>query len=154
MLTFEEKLKIIETFPQLQRKNVSLGRINFHYEDSAYEKKNVVHHLHPNGNGFVYAGNLIKSNYEIDKKGMVNIRDFSEEQLRTIIQLSIESLSSVYNEVTVKEERWINQQSEVLLLLLEDDWWNIYSGPNLEEAFGSYNDAVEYLTEEGFKRSK
>ena len=48
MLTFEEKLAIIESFPELERKNVSLGRVNFHFEGSIYEKKNVVYHLHPN----------------------------------------------------------------------------------------------------------
>lgn len=60
MLTFEEKLSIIETFPELQRKDVSLGRVNFHYPDSVQEKKIVVQHLHPNGNGFVYAGHMRK----------------------------------------------------------------------------------------------
>ena len=29
MLTFEEKLAIIESFPELERKDVSLGRVNF-----------------------------------------------------------------------------------------------------------------------------
>lgn len=60
MLTFEEKLSIIETFPELQRKDVSLGRVNFHYPESVQEKKIVVQHLHPNGNGFVYAGHMRK----------------------------------------------------------------------------------------------
>ncbi|MGQ0517887.1 hypothetical protein ACT453_49800, partial [Bacillus sp. D-CC] len=55
MLTFEEKLSIIESFPELERKNVSLKRVNFHFEESRLDKKNVVYHLHPNGNGFVYA---------------------------------------------------------------------------------------------------
>ena len=58
MLTFEEKLSIIESFPELERKNVSMGRINFHYEASASDKKNVVYHLHSNGNGFVYGAEL------------------------------------------------------------------------------------------------
>lgn len=58
MLTFEEKLAIIESFPELERVNVSLGRVNFQFNESVYEKKNVVYHLHPNGNGFVYAGRL------------------------------------------------------------------------------------------------
>ena len=91
MLTFTEKLAIIESFPQLQRKDISLGRVNFHFEESVYDKKIVVQHLHPNGNGFVYAGHLpakVK-----DKKGLVNIRDYSEEELRDLLTNSIAYLS-------------------------------------------------------------
>ncbi len=36
MLTFEEKLSIIESFPELERKNVSLKRVNFHFEESRF----------------------------------------------------------------------------------------------------------------------
>lgn len=39
MLNFNEKLSIIESFPQLQRKNVSLGRVNFQFADSVSEKR-------------------------------------------------------------------------------------------------------------------
>ncbi len=39
MLTFEEKLSIIESFPELERKNVSLKRVNFHFEESRLDKK-------------------------------------------------------------------------------------------------------------------
>ncbi|MGE8204861.1 hypothetical protein ACQKP0_09880 [Heyndrickxia sp. NPDC080065] len=155
MLTFEDKLAIIESFPELERKNVSLGRINFHYEESSSDKKNVVYHLHPNGNGFVYAGNL--SDYQVDDKGMVNIRDFSEEELRTIIQKSILSLapktaieSSIVGEQT--EEKWINQDNHTLILINEDDMWNVYAGLNLDGTFNSYQEAAEYLHEEGFSR--
>ena len=83
MLTFEEKLSIIETFPELQRKDVSLGRVNFHYLESVQEKKIVVQHLHPNGNGFVYAGHMRKK--ETDRKGFINIRDYTEEELKDLI---------------------------------------------------------------------
>lgn len=39
MLTFEEKLSIIESFPELERKNVSLKRVNFHFEESRLDKR-------------------------------------------------------------------------------------------------------------------
>ena len=39
MLSFEEKLKVIESFPQLERKDVSLRRVNFHYVESGSEKR-------------------------------------------------------------------------------------------------------------------
>jgi hypothetical protein len=155
MLSFEEKIAIIESFPELQRKNVSLGRVNYHYEESASDKKNVVYHLHPKGNGFVYAENL--QGYDTDDKGMVNIRDFSSEELRSIIQKSILSLapkSTVEDAIIggAKEEKWIDEDNHTLILLQEDDMWNIYSGLNLDNTFNTYEEALEYLAEEGFKR--
>lgn len=156
MLSFEEKLAIIESFPELTRKNVSLGRVNFHYEESVSEKKNVIYHLHPNGNGFVYAEYL--QGYETDDKGMVNIRDFSADELRSVIQKSIISLSpkttneeAIIGDSTI-EEKWIDENNHTLILLQEDDMWNIYSGLNLDNTFDTYNEAAEYLEEEGFKK--
>lgn len=84
MLDYEQKLAIIESFPELEKKEVSLGRVNFQYSGSVADKKNVVYHLHPNGNGYVYAKGI--GGYETDAKGMVNIRDFSEEDLQAIIK--------------------------------------------------------------------
>ena len=156
MLTFEKKLSIIESFPELQRKNVSLGRVNFQFEASVIDKKNVVYHLHPNGNGFVYAEYL--DGYDIDEKGMVNIRDFSEYELRSIVKQSIESLShmpvseeAIIGDAT-EEERWINSEKHTLILLEEDEMWNVYAGLNLDASYFSYTEAEEYLKSEGFRR--
>ena len=157
MLTFEEKLAIIETFPELEKVNVSLGRVNFQFKESASDKKNVVYHLHPNGNGFVYAGQ--RTNYETDSKGMVNIRDFTEEALKNIIRESITSLSPQempVEEAAIigenREERWINAENDQLILVNEEDFWNIYFGLNLEETFATYEEAEVFLVEEGFRR--
>jgi hypothetical protein len=156
MLTFTEKLAIIESFPELTRKDVSLGRINFQYEESFNDKKNVVYHLHPNGNGFVYVGKL--RGYDIDEKGMVNIREFSAQDLRSIIEKSIFSLRPITNvEIAIsgedgEEETWINNENFTLVLILEDDMWNVYAGLNLDGTFNSYAEAASYLDEEGFSR--
>ncbi|MGG1401216.1 hypothetical protein ABE288_25865 [Bacillus salipaludis] len=158
MLTFEEKLAIIETFPELERVNVSLGRVNFQFNESVYDKKNVVYHLHPNGNGFVYAGRI--PNYKTDDKGMVNIRDYSAEDLKQLIKDAITSLSAVekpFAEAAIigdlEEERWVNKENETLLLINEDETWNIYFGLNLEETFSTYEEAEVFLVEEGFRRA-
>ncbi len=156
MLTFDEKLEIIQSFSQLERKNVSLGRVNFHYDESATDKKNVVYHLHPNGNGFVY-GELLHG-YECDERGMVNIRDFSEKELKNIIEESIASLApkstaeaAIVGEAN--EEKWMDSDNHTLLLVEEDEgMWNIYAGLNLEGSFFTYDEAIEYLNEEGFNR--
>ena len=157
MLTFEEKLEIISEFPELERVNVSLGRVNFQFNESNFDKKNVVYHLHPNGNGFVFAGRI--TNYQTDDKGLVNIRDFTAEKLKQLIKLSINSLTEIEKPVTeaaiigdLKEERWLNDENETLLLINEDETWNIYFGLNLEETFATYEEAEMFLVDEGFKR--
>ncbi|WP_067725597.1 hypothetical protein [Oceanobacillus damuensis] len=147
MLTFEEKLAIIESFPELERHHVSLGRVNFHFQESVMEKKIVVYHLHPNGNGFVYA-EQIEDNYAVDSKGMVNIRDFTEEELRKIIKQSIKSLSE--SEPFV--ESWINDERQILKIVHDFDLWNIYAGDLLDGTYATYNAAADYLQQEGFRR--
>ena len=155
MLSFEDKLAIIESFPQLTRNNVSLKRVNFHYEGSLHDKKTVVYHLHPNGNGFVYGAYL--KGYRKDDKGFVNIRDFSEDELRTIIEASIQMLSEKREPVVQAaaqkeelEETWVDQENRTLVLQEEDTLWNVYHGLNLEASFESYKEAAQYLNEEGF----
>lgn len=159
MLTFEEKLAIIESFPELERKDVSLGRVNFQYDKSALDKKNVVYHLHPNGNGFVYAAHL--RFYKADDKGMVNIRDYSEDELRIIVEKSIHFMTAkpqseeAAEQVEEVEETWTNRHKHTLILLKEhDDVWNVYAGENLDGTFNTYEEAAEYLDEEGFSRKK
>ncbi|MDL4840872.1 hypothetical protein [Aquibacillus rhizosphaerae] len=147
MLTFQEKLAIIESYPNLQRKDVSLGRVNFQFEESILDKKNVVYHLHPSGNGFVFA-ELIDEDYDLDDKGMVNIRDFNEKELRKVINQAIESLSE-----STFEEIWINREKQILKVVNDLDVWNIYAGEMLDGTFHTYNGAASYLEEEGFRRT-
>lgn len=162
MLTFDQKLAIIASFPELQRKDVSLGRVNFHYEESVHEKKTVVYHLHPNGNGFVYAGLL--DDVEADAKGLVNIRDVGEDELRSLIARSIASLSAGGSpeaaEDTAEEagyrpsraEFWRGAGGSRLTLMYQDDLWYVYAGSELEMAFETHEEAVQYLADEGFRR--
>ncbi|MBW7476065.1 hypothetical protein K0T92_15065 [Paenibacillus oenotherae] len=158
MLSFEEKLAIIDSYPELQRRDVSLRRVNYHYEESAHDKKIVVFHLHPNGNGYVYAGLL--RNYEADDRGFVNIRDYSADELRTLLEASIHSLSMKVPEAPAKSRRkktqdgedseWIGPNKETLSLKREEDMWYIYAGLNLDMVFETYDEAEQYLVEEGF----
>lgn len=156
MLTFEEKQKIIESFPELTRKEVSMKRLNYHFEESLYDKTVVVQHLHPNGNGFVYLAEV--EGYETDDRGLVNIREATEESLRKMIQESIQSLGQADEEEQVQEvveeeepfeELWV-QEENTLILKEEEGYWNVYHHTNLEDTFAEHEDAVEYLKEEGF----
>ncbi|WP_062106464.1 hypothetical protein [Bacillus niameyensis] len=153
MLTFEEKQAIIESFPQLTRKEVSMKRVNYHYLDSLYDKTIVVYHLHPNGNGFVFVGDL--KGYQADDKGLINIRDTSEEELRKVISDSIKYLSEgseeeIDSEANIEYE-WRNKEGHTMILTCEEMLWNIYAGLNLVESFTSYKDAESFLREEGFE---
>lgn len=153
MLTFEEKQQIIESFKELTRKEISMGRLNYHFEESQFEKKIVVEKLHPNGNGFVYVGDLLR--YPTAQKGLVNIRDFTEQELREVIEDSIMYLSEVDEPIEEEkfEQTWLNRDKAELLLVNDEPYWNIYHGENLEESFGTRDDAEDYLYAEGFKPS-
>ena len=149
MLTFEQKQEIIESFPELTRKEVSMKRVNYHYEDSLFEKTVVVQYLHPNGNGFVYVADI--PGYETDDRGLVNIREATEEELRKAITDAISSLSEEEEEEQPIEQIWENSEGVQLKLVGEEGFWNLYHDLNLEESFGDYSIAKAYLKEEGFK---
>lgn len=165
MLNFDQKLSILESFPELSRKDVSLGRVNYQYEESLYEKKNVAFHLHPNGNGYIYAGHM--GGYETDDKGFVNIREYDESALRKLVAESIHSLSVREPEPVVPSKKksstsngggkgkgntsvWHGADKQTLTLKHEDDLWYVYAGPNLEMVLETYEEAEQYLHEEGF----
>jgi hypothetical protein len=154
MLTFEQKQAIIDSFPELTKKEISLKRVNYHFKDSLYEKTIVVEKLHPNGNGFVFVGDLLRYEEEANDKGLVNIRDYEEQQLREIIEDAIQYLSEEAEEQEPIEEIWKNREGVQLMLAFEQRSWNVYHGENLEEAFGTHDAAQEYLLEEGFRKKK
>ncbi len=147
MLTFEEKQEIIESFPELTKKEVSMKRLNYHFEDSLYDKTIVVQHLHPNGNAFIYLAGV--AGYEPDDRGLVNVREATEEELRKMIQEAIEALGQAEEEEVKIEEVWVNGEN-TLVLKEEEGYWNVYHGLNLEDSFGDYEEAVDYLKEEQF----
>lgn len=148
MLSFQEKEAIIAKFPELTRKEVSMGRVNYHFEESLHEKKIVVRHLHENGNGFVYVGKLPQ--YEADKKGFINIRDYSAEEMEEVLAEAIRYLSSDPAGEPVNEV-WVNREGTQLHLKEENGYFNLYFKENLEEGFGSAKEAHVYLNEEGFR---
>lgn len=150
MLSFEQKSAIIESFPQLSKKPISMNRVNYHYEESLYDKTIVVEKLHPNGNGFVYIGDLEKYKDVANEKGLVNIRDFDEHSLREIVKDAIQYLSEDHD-VPI-EETWISKDGIELQLVHYKRDWNIYYQNNLEESFGTREAAVAYLREDGFKK--
>lgn len=148
MLTFEQKQAIIETFPELTKKEISLKRINYHFEESTFDKTVVVQNLHPNGNAFVYVADT--PGYETDDRGLVNVREATEEELRKAITDSIKLLSEEDPEELSIEQKWVSGEGIELTLVEEEEIWNVYHGLNLEESFSDYAEAIKYLKEEQF----
>ena len=146
MLTFEQKLAIIESFPELTRYNISMGRVNFHFEDSVLDKKVVVDRLHPNGNGFIYGGELDTA-YEVDSRGMINIRELDEEALRSLIREAIDSMK----ETEITTETWIDDEGYTVTLSGADDTWDVFTGELLDATFPTKESTIEYLNQEGFR---
>ena len=146
MLTFEQKLAIIESFPELTRYNISMGRVNFHFEDSVLDKKVVVDRLHPNGNGFIYGGELDTA-YEVDSRGMINIRELDEGALRSLIREAIDSMK----ETEITTETWIDDEGYTVTLSGADDTWDVFTGELLDATFPTKESTIEYLNQEGFR---
>lgn len=154
MLTFERKQAILSEFSQLEKKEISLKRLNYHFEGSLYEKSIVVEKLHPNGNGFVFVGDLLKYEKQANDKGLVNIRDYSESELRQIVADAIAYLAEEEPEEEPIIEQWKDRAGTTLELKFEQPMWNVYHQDNLEEAFGTHEAAADYLREEGFRLAK
>lgn len=154
MLTFEQKQQIIESYDELERKDISLKRVNYHLETSLYEKTLVVEKLHPNGNGYVFVGNLPQYKELTDDRHLVNIRDFSEAELRDVIEASIAYLTEEEEPEPQLVETWTNRYGDELTLRHDDPDYGVYHGENVEELFGTYEAAKEYLLEEGFRLKK
>ena len=93
--------------------------------------------------------------YEADDRGLVNIREATEDELKATIKDAIRALSTEEAEekADMIEEVWMNGQGQKLTLLEEEGFFNMYHGYNLEESFGDYKEAADYLKEENFKLS-
>lgn len=92
MLSFERKRQIFRSFPELTEVPISYGRINYVFENSRKPRKVLARELYKSGNGYVYGGYL-NGEYPVDDRGWVNIKHFSESELRTIIRKAIDSMS-------------------------------------------------------------
>src|SRR5699024_9424594 len=97
---------------------------------------------------FVYVAGL--PNYEVDGRGLVNIREATKEELINTIADSIQLLKTGDEVAEPVEEKWVDAEGTELVVIQEDDFWNVYHGLNLEESFGDYAELKAYLTEEQF----
>ncbi|EDO0068112.1 hypothetical protein GLX89_14295, partial [Listeria monocytogenes] len=120
-----------------------------HYPASKRDKKIIVKHLHPNGNAFVYAPFLEVE--PLDKQGYVNVKDYSENEIRVLLLEAKEFMDS--DEDGYKEgltKIYQDNSGEKLSLVYENKMWVIYTGENLEAVFPTLESAEGYLLDEGF----
>ena len=92
----------------------------------------------------------MKYQNEANDKGLVNIRDYNESELREIVEDAIFYLSEDPDQPI--EERWRSKEGTTIELVYEKRSWNVYFQQNLEESFGTREAAVSYLKEEGFNK--
>jgi hypothetical protein len=91
LLSFEEKHLIFLSFPELTETKISKDRINFKYRSSKKKGKVLACELHPSGNGYVCGKYM--DDYPVDDRGWVRIKDYTENELKTIIRKAIDSMS-------------------------------------------------------------
>lgn len=149
MLTFEEKKALFEEFSELRAVPVSLKRINYHFDESAVDKKIVVRFLHPNGNAYIYAGYLPEEETE---DGYVSVLEADEEEIKDLVKKAIRFLKKTkdgYEEGY--QEIWVNELKEKLYLRYDNPMWLVVLKNNQVEAVFKTKEAAEgYLMDEGF----
>jgi hypothetical protein len=99
MLSFEEKKAIFQSF-KLKEKEISNGRVSFVYPESKQRGQVLATQLHPSGNGYVVGKymseeTIKKNGYLVDPRGWISIRDFSKEEMQTVIREAAMSMSGV-----------------------------------------------------------
>lgn len=87
-LSFEEKINILNLYFKLNKRTISLDRINYHHNSTKNRRKTVVSQLHLSGNGYIYVGYLEKYKNIADSRGFLNIDKYisTEDEFRKLIE--------------------------------------------------------------------
>lgn len=117
MLSFEHKKSIFKSFQELKEKPISNDRLDYVYSASLQRGKTLATQLHRSGNGYVL-GKYIDTEiiremkYQLDPRGWISIKHFSEEELIEIISLAMVSMSK--KEPLFKYERNKKDQGKLV----------------------------------------
>jgi len=99
MLSFEEKIQVLNSFSELTPKEMSNNRINYKYTNKRGVEVNVIKHLKSNHTGYINVGYLHKDAYNgiPQKDGFLNIdRNVSDSQeFRLLVEKVIDSLKNI-----------------------------------------------------------
>lgn len=81
MLTLDQKKKIFRKYP-LEEYDIKGDRVNYKYKN-----KVVVTQLTHTGNGYVWGRDIAEysKKYNVDERGWINIKSFTEEEISLLI---------------------------------------------------------------------
>ncbi|MGB3259838.1 MAG: hypothetical protein WBA80_03175, partial [Paenisporosarcina sp.] len=107
MISYEIKKSIFASFTELKEKESSHNLIDYVYPNSAKRTKILATQIHPSGNGYVLGKfmekELIqKKGYQVDSRGWIKIKDFSQEELHEVISFALKSLNNEVNDFQTK----------------------------------------------------
>jgi hypothetical protein len=123
-LTFEDKVRIFNSFNELREVQIKNGKTNFHFDSSRVQKKVIACELGPNRAGYIFVGFLKDFDASKDDRGFINIDKHisGEKELRKLIARVIESLR-FYNRTappeSVPKDVNIHKQEEAVPMLDE-----------------------------------
>lgn len=150
MLNYEEKKAIFDSYTELTSQGVSMGRLNYHFNESAVPKTLLIKHLHPkSGNAFIFAGYLPE---EDTKEGYISVHESNEAELRRFVERGIEFLRLTKDGFPEGyEEKWFDDhQDELILRYTNEAWLIIMQSGGVEAVFRTKEQGEAYLNDEGF----
>lgn len=150
MLNYEGKKAIFDSYSELVSQGVSMGRLNYHFDESAVPKTLLIKHLHPkSGNAFIFAGYLPE---EDTKDGYVSVHDATEAELREFVERGMEFLRLTKDGYPEGyEEIWVDDhRDELILRYTNEAWLIIMQSGGVESVFMTKDQAESYLNDEGF----
>ncbi len=123
------KRSIFNSFPELNEKLKSDNRVNYVYPHSLKRSKMLATQLHPNGNGYVngkYINEEVinEKGYQVDPRGWIKIKDFTQSQLREIILIALKSLNDTAIEGNELTSISLNDVSPISIEETEDISFN------------------------------
>ena len=107
MLSFEEKKAIFHSF-KLKEKKIGNGKVSFVYPESVQKGQVLATQIHPSGNGYVIGKymseeTIKKHGYQVDPRGWISIKVFSQEEIAKVITEAIKSMSGGHVEALLAE---------------------------------------------------
>ena len=98
ILSLETKKSIFHSFEELIEKSISNNRLNYEYPQSLQRGKKLATQLHPSGSGYVIGKymdqeTIESKGYKVDTRGWINIKEFSENELREVIEIAMMSMN-------------------------------------------------------------
>jgi len=99
MLSFDEKKEIFRSF-DLVEKEMSNGKLSYHYPKSKQRGQVLATQLHTTGNGYVIGKYMseeivIANDFQVDSRGWISIKEFSKEELKNLISHAMDSMLNV-----------------------------------------------------------